>query len=771
MIPAKRIERHFREFSLPGTREADERILHEALDAFEQAGSNQTENVHLHQHNWVPKTVAAIVVIGLLIPLGYGASKMIRTLIVKPAEKTEIRIAFNLDRDIGGDTLDRDLYSALTVGTKEKPNMVHARSVRFFVEDGQLRGTLRASLWSWPKFKWRTRITLLDRTDRRLASTVHISENAGAKHRDWASQARHTIHFTLGPWNNDLQAQATSASIQWEQVSEKTESTPNAWIKSDILPVVYGRVTRPDGRPVAHAVLQIRERPQEGQDGIAAPDVYADAQGFYCFDDIHWAYHVGVLAYGNRTSVDGYNYQYKRLNRVLQGTNKVYFVLEDPPAGTAVVKGQVLAPDGQPIQRFRVRVSTKIDWNDQSEPYLYDFGFNEFVSDAEGRFEISGLPAGEYQVSLNPTLEEAGRRYDDIADSREYTCELTEGKTVDITNTAEDNQAWHGRILFEDGTPAVLPDTETQVLEWSKGYDEGHVTATLDEHGYFTVRFSDATLERLRSGETWLTVNITKTKYLYYETQKETFPFKLMSPEKAKAGTLTIGRPASYYGRILYENGKPAVPPAIPWQWAKVSLRLRCTPATWNSGGITEKLGDLDGHGSFSILLTNGQYEQLAAGEHSLEIMHPSYERERNLSPMGKFPVELLSKDRDAIRVHTLLFEKMPGAHKHLKQCLESYDLIGTLGSLLQKWQAENRGARPARLAQLDSDADPEAFARIVETIEYQPQGTVGPEAEAQIIAYDKILLEKIKGTHVLFSNGTIEFLPQRKLSAIDINQ
>ncbi len=104
-------------------------------------------------------------------------------------------------------------------------------------------------------------------------------------------------------------------------------------------------------------------------------------------------------------------------------------------------------------------------------------------------------------------------------------------------------------------------------------------------------------------------------------------------------------------------------------------------------------------------------------------------------------------------------------------QCLNSYDTLETLGSLLQQWQAKHNGEFSASLAQLESDASAEMFARIVETIEYQGRRTAGPETAASIIAYDKNLLEIIKGTHVLFSDGTIEFLPQRKLDAVDVNR
>ena len=285
------------------------------------------------------------------------------------------------------------------------------------------------------------------------------------------------------------------------------------------------------------------------------------------------------------------------------------------------------------------------------------------------------------------------------------------------------------------------------------------------------ILFSDDTLKRLKSEEVWLTINITKSRRLFSKIKKEKFPFSLMSMDKEKAGTLNISRPAFYHGRILYEGGKPAVPPVMPWGGANVSIRLRCTPATSRSGGITEHLGSLDDQGSFSIILTDGQYEKIEAGEYSLGIMHPSYESERVSSPIGTFPAELLNKDLDTIKGYTLPPENMAGEHRHLAQCLDSYCLLETLDSLLQQWRAKHNGEFPMSLAPLNSYAGTEVLTRIAENIEYQPRETTGNEAEPYLIAYDKNLLEKIKGTHVLFSNGNIEFLPQRRFGAIDIRK
>jgi hypothetical protein len=412
-----------------------------------------------------------------------------------------------------------------------------------------------------------------------LASTERVSENSGIKGEHWSSWFDHCIHFSLGPWEGDLPAQVKRVSIQCEQVPEKTKTTPHVWLGSAVLPVLYGRVTRPDGSPIPNAVVQIREERKEGQRGIAAPEVWTNRQGFYCFDDIRWAYHVGVLAYTYKPSGDGYRHEYKHLNRTLHGTNEVDFILEEPSSGTSVIKGRMLAPDGTAVKDFRLDVRNQVDGKDRSGEYLYQFGIKEYVSGSEGRFEVSGLPPGKYRIALVPTIKEATGRSDDFSNRREYVCELTDGETIDITKAIEMEKAWYGRVLFDDGTAAVLPGLTTQIFEWSKRSDEGYEIARVDEEGYFTARFSDDALKRLKSEEVWLTVNVTKSPRMFSKVQKERFPFSLMSIDKEKAGALKITSPVFYHGRVLYEDGKPAIPPSVPWSGAKVcpGAAQKCT--------------------------------------------------------------------------------------------------------------------------------------------------------------------------------------------------
>jgi hypothetical protein len=733
MNPTDNIKKMIKEMILPGTKEADDRILNDALSTFEQAGPYKSTRINPQIRIWIKRAVAAVIVFSILIPLGYGASRVIRKLMLKPAWRGGMVMDFKLDKDIHFD---------LRVGTDEEPEIILRHNIRFFVEEGQLLGTLRSAVRSWPKFKWRTRIDLLDAVGKKIASAEQVRENGGIKYQGRRREFDHNIHFSLGPWDDVLQEQVKTISVKYQQVSEDIAITPSAWIESGKLEVLHGRVTDADRQPVANATVQIREKRKKGQNSIAAKDVFTDGQGFYSFDEIRWSYRVGVVVYDEDPAGQNYYHQYKRLNRTLHGTQKIDFKFEEFPQGTAVLTGQIVKPDGSAATEFTVDVRNEVDWKDYSDQYLHSFGFKKYFVSSDGRFEMSGLAPGISSVGITLTGKEFERAEFNVKYFR-LSCELMDGKITEVTNETLAKKAWYGRVLFEDGTPAVLPGATTKILVWSKGFDEGHTTATVDEEGYFTARFSEHALQRLKSEEVWLTINVTKSTRLFSEVQKEKFPFRLMSMDKEKAGTLNINRPAFYYGRILYEDGKPA-------------------------GRITEYLGSLDDQGSFSAILTDEQHEKIRTGKYSLEIMHPSYEYERHSYPIGKFPAELLNRGHDAVKGYILPPENMTGEHRHLAQCLDSYDILETLGSLLQQWRAKHNGEFPKSLAPLSSYADVEVFTRIAENIEYQPGETTGHEAEIFPVAYDKTLLENINGTHVLFSNGDVKFLRRREIEIID---
>lgn len=654
MSPTDNIKKRIKELVLAGTEAGDDRILNDALSTFEQAGPSKSTQINPQIRTWIKRAVAAVIVISILIPLSYGSSRVIRKLMIKPAWR---------GRFVGDFKPDKDIHFDLRVGTKEEPDIILYNYIRFFVEDGQLLGTLRSDVCSWPKFKWRTSIDLLDGMGKSIAGTEQVHENGGIKYQGRRKVFDHNIHFSLGPWGDVLQGQVKKISVKYEQVSEDVATTPDAWIESSKLEVVHGRVTDADGRRVAYARVQIREKRKTGQKGIAAPDLCADAQGFYSFDEIRWPYTVSAIVYDQDPSSQDFSHQFKRCNRTLHGTEKIDFKFEEFPQGTAVLTGQIVKPDGSPATEFTVDVRNEVDWEDYSGQYLYQYGIRKYFVSPDGRFEISGLASGMSTVGINL----AGKEFEAVELDLKYfrqVCELVDGKTTEVTNE-----------------------------------------------------------------------------------------------EIAKKVVKAVDEPVSYYGRILYENGKPAILPTLPWKGANVHVFLRSIPAE-----SLRVRGIVDDQGYFAILLTDEQFEKITTGEYSIKIYCPLYEEEMVSSTIGTFPAEMLTQDRDTAKGYRLPADSKWAKRIKLDQILKSYDILHELGSVLLKWNDKHSGRFPVSLNEGVSFADTEMLTWIMENVEYQAGGRTEHEVEMFPVAYDKTLLESVNGTHVLFSNGDVKFLRRREV-------
>ena len=706
---------------------------------------------------------AAVISIGLLGPLSYGTAHVIKKFIIG---------SVGTDNYKGEFELSKDMYVILSIGTKTQPEIVWAENVRFFVEDEQLKGTLRCRVLSLPKFKWQTRVELLDTNGDRLKHTTHVAENGGLEVGGYRRSLRRDVRFSLGQWSDV--SQARDFKIRLERVSEKTEVTPETWIESSELDIVHGRLVGPDGRAIPNAIIQIREKRRSGQRSIAAPDVSTDKQGFYSFDGIKWPYTVSVGTYETVPSGQGYRYQFKRLNKVLKGTQTVNFQFDRFPTGSAILSGVAETPDGEIVTEFTVDVRSKADWEDFSAEYLYQFGIRREFAASDGKFEIADLPAGAYDISVTP---EEGETVDfgGYLRRRSYIRELRNGQRTELSTESAEEKAWYGRVLFEDGSPAVpdLPGLKTQIVAWGQDSTWGFTVATVDENGYFAALMPDEGMEQLKSGKAWWTASIAKVN-LHHKVQKgERFPVELLSSQPDEAGVLRITRPKVYYGRILYENGRPAVPETAPWPGARVLAVLRYTPATSRSGGMTEELADVDKQGYFAVLLTDTELKRIKDGELKIQIYHPSYEEARHSSPIGIFPGKMLSAERDSVKGCRLPYDEMSWGFRNLEQQLDSAETLRELASVLTTYSADNDGRFPQSLDDLRANDIQELLAWVAEHVEYLASAATVPAHERAdaAVAYDKALLEKASGTNVLFGDGHVEFCRPKKLEALGISR
>lgn len=755
MKPAKNIEKHIKNIyveSLPATTSADldARVLGNVMVALEESkkkksSTNQPNIWTTIMKSRITRLATAAVIAIAMIPLTYGAAAIVKRLIVG---------SIGIDQFKGEFKLSENIPVELRIGTKKERRVVCAGNIRFFREGEEVLGTLRCSIGSWPKFKWRTEVELLA-DGKVLNHTEHVSENGGVRLTGHISWFEHDIHFSLGSWSDVSQAQFFR--VGFEQMPQESETTPQAWVEAEELEVVHGRVTGPNGEPIANATIQIREKRKAGQMSISAPDVYTDKQGYYSHDGINWAYKVGALLYEELYESAGYRFQYKRLNKVLEGTQTVDFRFDEFPKGSTILSGRAEGPEGEVIENFTVLARMKVNWGDYSSKYLYQFGYRIPFDTIDGKFEMSGLPPGKYSISIGP---------------RNYECMLVNAQRTEINTENAQEKVWYGRVMFDDGTPAVLelPGIETRIVRFAQGYAEGRTIAKVNTDGYFTAYISDEVMEQLRTGRSSLSIHFSKTNH-FHSIRKEKFPVELLSLSADEAGAVRIRRPSVYYGRVLYENGKPAVPQIAPWQGARVYVILRYTDATSTHGGLTEELGNVDKQGYFTVYLTDEQLEYLENGKYKIQIYHPSYEDERCSYPIASFPVELLARAQDSVRDYKIPYPSTR-EFKNIRQQLESAENLRRLGSALSTYYADNADNFPASLDELKSDGLDELLIWVKENIEYLGRGEIKTDFEfaERVLAYDEALLEKAKGTNVLFVDGHVEFCRPKRLQSLGID-
>jgi hypothetical protein len=735
------------------------------------AAAQQAENTHPTppanvQNTWrtimanrtAKLAAAAVLAIALLLPLAYGTASIIKKLIIESETTDSFEGRFELNKNISF----QEFHFPLRVGTTPESERMRAGNIRFLKDGDQLLGTLRTRVRIWPKFKWRAKIGLLTADGKLLRSTEHVNENAGTTLPSRSDFYGRDIHFSLGKCSDALLSQAHTFKVTIELVPQKTETTPDAWLVSEELPHVYGYVVGPNGLPIANAVIRVRgAKITHEQLATLSPalrtnwpsfydEVMADKEGYYSYDGINRPYTVRALVYEKSPCGRQKLHQYRRLHTVFEGTQQVDFKFPEFPKGNAILSVEAVDPNGQGFKEIAIDLRNQVDWKDYSTEYLYQYGIKEGLSTPDGRFELPGLAPGDYRLAM------AGGKHRWV-----IKCELVDGQRTEITVKGEPETLRYGRVLFDDGSPAVLHATgkKTQIVKWQRGDWEGGVSpgqtiAIVDHEGYFEVSLTDETIEQMEAGKIFLTISLSDMRHVH-SLQKEEFPLELLALNRDDAGVVEIGRPGLYYGRILYENGKPA---------SSAGVVLRYIEATAHDGGLTEGLGGVDQLGYFSAYLDDEQLERLRAGEYWLDIYHPSPEDERVSGPIGRFPPEMLSTQLKDAQTYKLLYQKMGGEFRDIKQMHESAEKLRQLGSLLLTYSQEHNGQFPATLQELESIEATGLLAWSTENVVYSPNTVAA-------LAYDKALLKETAGTNVLLINGDVEFCVGRRLRAIGIHK
>jgi hypothetical protein len=324
------------------------------------------------------------------------------------------------------------------------------------------------------------------------------------------------------------------------------------WSLLDQNHLLQGRLTGPDGAPIPFGFVQVREYQAVRTGSIAAPNLGTNEDGLYKCDKMQWPYRVGALWYDPLPEQLGVRDQYKNLNRVFEGPQQVDFRFDPFPPGTARIAGRVVDQDGRPVTEFFLRVQTtgftatlhNGRLPDPDGKTYTEFGYKVPFVSPEGTFELGGLPEGPV------TFEAMAFDTRAYASPTRRETTLAAGRTTSVQVELTRNKLFYGRVLFEDGRPAVIRPTPWEGAKTTLRIDETtffgqpighsiHEVAEADAEGWFAVYFLDRELQNLQSGSAKLQIRLPGQHQDEWQSAGA-FPFEKLAEDKAHAGTVTI---------------------------------------------------------------------------------------------------------------------------------------------------------------------------------------------------------------------------------------
>jgi len=204
--------------------------------------------------------------------------------------------------------------------------------------------------------------------------------------------------------------------------------------------------------------------------------------------------------------------------------------------------GAVQFDDDQPASDNEHGVSTCITFWEEASPdgILLDRVSNKgFFHGVFSEDELAALKQGRSWLTMTVGNRQSAAKKDDprfpadklVRDSERATPERVAGPAY-----------YYGRILFKDGSPAVLDSKlGRNVTQISVAFPYGG-QVLLDREGYFKVFFAPEQLAKLKTREPRKNVYI-PVNDKFGSAAMETFPAALLFLDRAKAGVVQIAKP------------------------------------------------------------------------------------------------------------------------------------------------------------------------------------------------------------------------------------
>lgn len=211
------------------------------------------------------------------------------------------------------------------------------------------------------------------------------------------------------------------------------------------------------------------------------------------------------------------------------------------------------------------------------------------------------------------------------------------GWPVKTTATKVQRKAWHAEVVFDNKLPAVDFETglSTTVTLWEEDAHRGVNLGKVGHKGQFNAPFSQQEIEALKSGQMWLTLTVgnwlTKAK-----AEDPRMDFSKMSLDPRSVKSMEVAKPRLYHGRVLFEDGSPAILEAPPWPGAEIAVNFPYA-------GMVKP----DKNGYFQLYFTADQYAATKARKIRKNISIPDFDEKGISREMYAFPAMDLSLDKE----------------------------------------------------------------------------------------------------------------------------
>ncbi len=207
-----------------------------------------------------------------------------------------------------------------------------------------------------------------------------------------------------------------------------------------------------------------------------------------------------------------------------------------------------------------------------------------------------------------------------------------------------------GKVQFDDGDASNGMDrgVSTRITFWEKDQPDGIEIAQVGRDGVFRVVLSEDELAQIKKGDAWLTTTTGNFRSVAKKDGSK-FPLDALTAEREKAPAQKIPAPKYYYGRILFDDGKPAILDPKPWEGAEIFLSFSY------AGNM-----HLDKDGYFQLFLEPEQLDELIKQGDRANVYVPEQEQGRG-SARETFPPGILSQDKSKageIKIARPVYEK-----------------------------------------------------------------------------------------------------------------